>query len=74
MRDNPQDTMPGAESICDQERRWRALERVAGEWRRRDPGGLQCYLAGSALSESQKRKLLGLPAVLPFTARETRVP
>ncbi|MDB6132090.1 MAG: hypothetical protein JWM59_333 [Verrucomicrobiales bacterium] len=74
MRDNPQNTMPWAESIGDQERRWSALERVAGEWRRRDPGGLQRYLAGSALSESQKRKLSGLPAVLPSTAPENRVP
>lgn len=62
MRDNPADTMPWAESIGDKDRRWRAVERVALEWRRRDPDGLRDYIAGSQFTEAQKRKLLGVPA------------
>ncbi|MES2705467.1 MAG: hypothetical protein V4726_02580 [Verrucomicrobiota bacterium] len=61
MRENPADTMPWAESIGDQDRRWRAVERVAEEWRRRDPEGLRNYVAGSGFSGEQKSKLLGLP-------------
>lgn len=59
MRENPADTMPWAESIGDQDRRWRAVERVAEEWRRRDPAGLQKYVRSSGFSDSQKSRLLG---------------
>jgi hypothetical protein len=58
MRGNPADTMPWAESIGDKDRRWRAVERVALEWRRRDPDGLRNYLDASQFTEDQKRRLL----------------
>jgi len=60
MRENPADTMPWAESIGDQDRRWRAVERVAQEWRRRDPAGLQKYVQSRGFSNDQKRELLGI--------------
>lgn len=61
MRGNPADTMPWAESIGDKDRRWRAVERVALEWRRRDPDGLRSYMETSQFTDEQKRQLLGAP-------------
>ena len=58
MRQNPADTMPWAESISDAKRRWEAVSRVADVWGRRDPAGLQNYVASSTLDEEQKRQLL----------------
>ena len=58
MRQNPADTMPWAESISDAKRRWEAVSRVANVWGRRDPAGLQNYVASSTLSDEQKLKLL----------------
>jgi len=61
MRQNPADTMPWAESINDEKMRWRAIERVAEVWRKRDPAALQNYVsANSGLNEEQKRQLLKL--------------
>lgn len=58
MRQNPADTMPWAESINDEKRRWRAIERVAEVWSRRDRQGLETYVTASRLTEEQKRQLL----------------
>ncbi len=58
MKSNPADTMPWAESINDEKRRWQAIERVADVWRKRDPAALQNYVAAGNFSEDQKRQLL----------------
>ncbi|HEX2750172.1 MAG TPA: hypothetical protein VHM91_19350 [Verrucomicrobiales bacterium] len=58
MRNNPADTMPWAESINDQKRRWQAIERVAEVWRKRDPAALQNYVTAGNFNEDQKRQLL----------------
>lgn len=58
MGQNPADTMPWAESIADEVMRQRTMERVAMVWSRRDPQGLQDYVARGAFSEEEKRRLL----------------
>jgi hypothetical protein len=58
MRQNPADTMPWAQSINDEGRRWRAVERVADAWRSKDKAGLQQYVLSGGFTEEQQRKLL----------------
>jgi hypothetical protein len=58
MGQNPADTMPWAESINDEGRRWRAIERVADQWRRKDPDALQKYVQSGGFTDEQKQKLL----------------
>ncbi|HWB03674.1 MAG TPA: hypothetical protein VG796_11670 [Verrucomicrobiales bacterium] len=58
MRQNPAETMPWAESISDQKRRWEAITRVADIWRKRDPAALQNYVMAGSFNEDQRRQLL----------------
>lgn len=60
MGQNPSATMPWAESISDPNRRWRAIERVASVWRRKDPTGLANYVSAGNYTPDQRRTLLKL--------------
>ncbi len=61
MKQNPADTMPWAESIGDDRRRWRAIERVAEQWRVRDPAGLENYVKSAGFTDKEKARLLPPP-------------
>jgi len=56
---NPAETIAWSESITDERRRWRSIERVAEVWRQKDPQGLANYVNSRNFSEVQRRTLLG---------------
>ena len=58
MYQNPADTMPWAQSINDEGRRWRAIERVADAWRKKDAKAFENYVLSGGFNEEQRRKLL----------------
>ncbi len=58
MGRDPAATIPWAESITDEKRRFRAIERVAQIWARKDPNALRNYVNQSGFSEDQQKALL----------------
>jgi hypothetical protein len=55
---DPAATMPWAASITDEKRRWRAIERVAGYWRKKDPQGLANFVQTGGFNADQQKALL----------------
>ncbi len=58
MRVDPAGSMAWAESITDDRRRTQMIEQVAELWRRRDPAGLEGYLAESQFPQQIQDHLL----------------
>jgi hypothetical protein len=58
MEIDPQNSMPWAESITDEGRRFRMMSEIAERWGRRDPLGLANFVASRDLPAQQKQRLL----------------
>jgi hypothetical protein len=58
MEIDPQNSMPWAESITDEGRRFRMMSEIAERWGRRDPQGLERFVASRDLPAQQKERLL----------------
>ncbi|MBP7950596.1 MAG: hypothetical protein KA004_13165 [Verrucomicrobiales bacterium] len=56
---NPAETIAWSESITDERRRWRSIERVAEVWRRQDFQGLTNYVNSRNFTTDQRKALLG---------------